>query len=780
MARHPPIGSSSILLARISSIRLAVLIVAVLTIGFYLLPIRLPQGTYSRVLLDRDNKLLGAEVAHDDEQWRFPPIHHIAPKYKKSLLTFEDRWFYQHPGVNLSSILRAFWSNLRAGKVVSGASTITMQVVRMARKNPPRTLVEKMWEILLAFRLEWAFSKDELLIAYASHAPFGGNTVGLQAAAWRYFKRSASELSWAEAATLAVLPNSPSLIHPGRRRNKLKNKRDRLLRKLGQLGHLSPVALKMALIEPLPQPPGPLPQLSPHFLHSFVAPQTILRSTLSHALQTQALQRIHTYKSQLSDLGVENAAALIIHVPTAEVVAYIGNIGELNLQQNGSHIDMNRSHRSTGSLLKPFLYGRMLDSGELLPSQLVPDVPVRMGGFRPENFDRDYRGAVAADKALAWSLNIPAVIQLKRYGLGRLMNELRTAGLTHLRKDPTHYGLSFILGGAEATPLELATLYTQLAFIASGLDRPWPGLLFGTERLPAYPLPIRAGAAYLTVKALYGARNSRPNEAHQNRIAWKTGTSFGFRDAWAIGVTPAYVVTVWTGNADGEGRPNLTGTRAATPILFSLFALLPPSHRFEPPLNDLDIIEVCGDSGFRAGPRCHHRRQQLVTRGSISQLCPHCQIIPSTRDRQFRVHTQCARLDEIYSNNFFVLPARQEHFFVQKNPQYVGLPRWRAACKPTHSEQKNLAVLFPQEHTQVYVPVDLNGQPSRVVCKATHRDPQARLFWYLDQIFLGETKHFHEYELAPTPGPHTLTVVDTLGETEQRQFTIISPHRESR
>ena len=749
------------------------------TIAFTHLPVVVPQGQYSRALFDRNGRLLIAEVSPHDEQWRFAPVEQLPNKYVTALLTFEDKRFYMHRGVDLLSIGRALWSNITAGKVVSGASTLTMQVVRLARRNSHRSLFEKIWEALLALRLERSLSKKDILDVYASHAPFGGNVVGLRAAAWRYFQRPAQELTWAEATTLAVLPNSPSLIHLGRSRDALRAKRDRLLKRLHALGHLSDTDARSALDEPLLERPSSLPTQALHFMHSYVPKGQSYHSSLDRELQQRVRSRLNNGLKGLKNIGVHNASALVIHVETGEVRAYVGNASPLSAHMHSPHVDINRAPRSTGSLLKPFLYGMMLDTGELLPKQLVTDLPVRIGGFRPLNFDRKFRGVVPADKALAMSLNVPAALLLRQFGLPQFKSELNDAGLQHLVHPPSHYGLSLILGGAEATPVEMAELYAQLSFAAQFENRDWPGLKLGPNQQDAPKLNISPGGAYLTIKALYEVRRPAQQAAWRTfgsgqYIAWKTGTSFGYRDGWAIGITPEYTVAVWTGNADGEGRPGLTGVQAAAPLLFALFDLLPTGTEFLPPERHLKRVETCAWSGYLATPNCSRRVSQSVPASApAGSPCPYCRTVPLSLDGRYRVHAGCVRLAEIMPQPRFVLPPRQEHYYKSHNPSYRGLPPFRPGCEPSIAQEQNLAVLFPRNQADIYLPIQLDGERSKVIFKATHRRTKAQLFWHLDDTYLGVTEQFHEFEVSAPPGPHVLTIVDEWGESARRNFKVM-------
>ena len=381
---------------------------------------RLPDPLFddpvSSVLEARDGSLLGARIAADG-QWRFPGRDTVPGKFAAAVIAAEDKRFRSHPGVDPIALARALWANLRAGKVVSGGSTITMQVIRMSRGSRPRTYPEKFVEAALALRLELGTDKDEVLALYAAHAPFGGNVVGLEAAAWRYFGRGPADLSWAEAAMLATLPNNPGAVHPGRSREELLEKRDRLLRRLQETGAIDGEELELAVLEPLPDAPHPLPQAAPHLLQTLAAGDggggRRYASTLDASLQRLVGDVASRQSESLASMGIRHLAALVIDNRTFEVVAYIGNSRWAVGEGTGHAIDLIRRRRSTGSILKPLLFARMLDAGEILPETLLPDIPSQFAGYRPENYDRKFRGAVPARAALARSLNVPAVWMLR-------------------------------------------------------------------------------------------------------------------------------------------------------------------------------------------------------------------------------------------------------------------------------------------------------------------------------------------------------------------------------
>lgn len=433
------------------------------------LPNPLFRDPAASILLARDGELLGARIAAD-EQWRFPPMEQVPEKFHTAIVSYEDRRFFYHPGIDPLALARAVYLNIKHGRVVSGGSTLNMQVIRLARHHPPRSYLEKIIELFLAVRLEAGYSKNDILALYASHAPFGGNVVGLEAAAWRYFGRAPDKLSWAESATLAVLPNSPALIHPGRNRASLRAKRDGLLRVLHAERHLSDIDLDLALREPLPEQPFALPQNAPHLLETLRLEATDARhrfhTTLDQRTQLAAQEVIAQQIQTLALQGIYNAAALVVDNESFEVLAYAGNAQWSVDNTRGYAVDIVRRPRSTGSILKPLLFASMLQAGEILPTTLVADVPTQYAGYIPENIDKLYRGAVPAQVALAQSLNVPAVRMLKEHGVNRFYDFLQHIGMSTLQRRPEEYGLTLILGGAEGTLWDITGMYANLAQLA--------------------------------------------------------------------------------------------------------------------------------------------------------------------------------------------------------------------------------------------------------------------------------------------------------------------------
>jgi penicillin-binding protein 1C len=762
-----------------------IFVIYVAVVIFFCCPNRSANDPYCTVIEDSEGELLGARITSDG-QWRFPEKTTFPETYIQALITFEDKRFYSHRGIDPIAVVRALIHNLRQGKTVEGGSTISMQTVRLMRKGKRRTMKEKIVETLLAVRLEASMSKREILSLYAANAPFGGNVVGIEAAAWRYFGRNAADLSWAEAATLAVLPNSPALIHPGRNRSALKLKRDALLDKMTSNGIIDENNCALAKIEPLPENPLPLPRSAPHLLDK-VAERfsgqritTTISSHLQQAVKAVVGNHVGTFKANM----VNNAAVIVAEIESGNVIAYVGNVLAGN-DRHGANVDIITAPRSTGSVLKPFLYAAMLDEGEILPGTLIPDIPFHVAGFSPQNYSRSFDGAVAARDALTRSLNVPSVRMLADYNVEKFHLLLKELGMTTLTKPPMHYGLSLILGGAEGTLWDIAGMYADMARIVNRFgensgrynvhDRKRLNYIKDentTEKTPIYSSSglIGAAAMYQTLEAL--SELNRPEEESSwmmfssgRKIAWKTGTSYGNRDAWAVGVTPDYVVAAWVGNASGEGRPLLTGVGYAAPLMFDVFNLLPRSRNwFLQPYDEMSKIAVCRQSGHRAGEYCEDVDSIWVTQaGLLSSVCPYHRLIHLDRNETYRVNSSCYPTHEMVHRPWFVLPPAQEWYYRRHHADYRPLPPIDPQC--SIDESSPMQMIYPTRGISIVVTKQLSGEKGKIVMQAAHNRAKSTIFWHVNEQYIGETHDNHQMPFLPSPGNHTVTLIDDEGYT---------------
>lgn len=766
-------------------------ILTFLLIGYiFCLPRQLFHVPYSTVVTDRNDELLGARIASDG-QWRFPPRETTPEKIKQCLITFEDKHFYHHWGVNPLSVGRAIYQNTKHKRIISGGSTLTMQTIRLAR-NESRTFGEKIIEMIWATRLEFRASKEEILSMYVSHAPFGGNVVGLDAAAWRYFGHSAEDLSWAESAMLAVLPNAPAMIHLSKGRKMLLSKRNRLLKQLLEKKIIDSSTYELAVTEPLPDEPHPLPQIAPHLVSRFYKERNgqYTRSTIDRGMQTHIEDLAERWSNEFNRSDIRNLAILVIDIPANQVIAYCGNV-HFDRKQGGNQVDVIQAPRSTGSILKPFLYYAMLQEGSLLPDMLLPDIPININGFTPQNFSMQYEGAVPASEALARSLNIPAVTMLQRYGVPKFHNFLQQTGFKTITRSSSHYGLSLILGGAEATLWDVTNAYAQMGRSliphpdSKLSEKKEAGIIMAkgeekeenetTQKSTQKNFIWDKGAVWQTFDALKEV--NRPEEIDwksipsMQTIAWKTGTSYGFRDAWAVGVTPRYAVGVWVGNATGEGKPGLVGAQTAGPVLFDIFNYLPVSSWFERPTSVFVDAEVCRRSGHLKGRFCEETDTILILPAGLrTDACPYHHLITLSADEKHRVYENCANTEPTLQKSWFTLPPVWEWYYKQHHPEYRPLPPFKAGCGEDTFQP--MQFIYPPINAHIKLPKQLDGSKGFMTVELAHNDPNATLFWHLDDTYLTQTQDFHKISLQPAPGKHSLTAVDGEGNTVSTTFFI--------
>jgi penicillin-binding protein 1C len=774
---------------------LSLFVASIVKYLFYL-PEELFDEPVSMVLLDRNDELLGAHIAADG-QWRFPPVSNVPEKFAMCLLQFEDKNFYKHYGVDQIAIIRAFLQNIKARRAVSGGSTLTMQVIRLSRKGKSRTISEKLIEMIMATSLELKYTKDEILAMYASNAPFGGNIVGLEAASWRYFGRSPDMLSWAESAMLAVLPNSPSLIHTGRNRELLKQKRDILLLKLLNNDIIDKTNYILSIEEEIPEHPSPYPMLAQHLVaradREIVGSKRLgkTHTTLDSDLQKEIMHIVNSHYRNLSGNRIFNLGILVVDNRSSQVIAYIGNSGDFSKNAQSPFVDMIMANRSTGSILKPFLYAAMISSGDIMPEELVADVPTRIGGFAPENYGLSYSGAVPANKALARSLNIPAVLMLKKYGVPKFKDFLQELGLTSINRSSDNYGLSLILGGAEGSLWELCGAYSSMARILINFTENQSRYFPADIRPPTYFNNeknnfsvgkefnfISAASIWFSFKTMIDLE--RPEEqgrwevfSSRQPIAWKTGTSFGFRDAWSIGVTPDYTVGVWVGNSNGEGRPGIIGIKAAAPILFDVFRVLPDYEKwFDIPYDELKQVKVCRKSGFPASEHCEICDSLWIPISlSNYQLCPYHNTYHLDIDENYRVHSGCYPVNKMKSKSYFVLPPTMEWYYRKNHPEYELLPPLHPDC--SSSSEKIMDIVYPHNLAEIFIPRNLSGQKQKIVFEAVHRNSGAVIYWHIDENYIGETSGNHILPIDIKSGKHKLSLIDAEGNKEVRWFTVL-------
>lgn len=763
--------------------------IILVVVYYFSLPSQLFKNNYSTVIESDDGQLLGAKIAPDG-QWRFPENDSVPDKFEKCIVEFEDQHFYCHFGFNPISMYHAFLQNRKSNRVVRGGSTLTQQVIRLHRKGKKRSYLEKFIEIILATRLEFRDSKDEILQLYAAHAPFGSNVVGIEMASYRYFGLQSNQLSWAEAATLAVLPNAPSLIYPGKNQQILLKKRNRLLKKLLTEKEIDLFTYQLALEESLPLKPFNLPQIAPHLVEKVAKEHlgTKIKTTIKADIQQQANSIVAQYYNLYKQNQVYNISVMVVDVKTRNIITYVGN--SPTDKEHQKDVDITEAPRSTGSILKPFLYCSMLDDGFILPESLVPDIPTQISGYSPQNYNLTYDGAVPASRALARSLNIPAVLLLQDYSVNQFYEQLQKLKMRNINRQPSNYGLSLILGGAETNLWDLCKAYAYMSstvtFYNKNQDSYRKNEMANLNYESNFTIDFgekskqknifSAGSIWETFKAMKEVNRPEGDEAWRFydsslEIAWKTGTSFGGRDAWSVGITKDYVVGVWVGNATGEGRPLLTGVESAAPILFDIFHLLPKSKWFATPYNDLEEVEVCTKSGYLAQDFCEKIKQWIPKSSKKTQNCPYHKLIHLDKTEQFQVNSNCERIENMVTKSWFILPPVMEYYYKSKNANYLPLPQFRPDCIGENQE-KIMDFIYPKANTKIILTRDFNGNVQPVVIKIAHSNENAELFWYIDSKYLGSTKTFNEMSIIAKTGFHYITVVDEFGYEIKRKIEI--------
>ena len=753
----------------------------------------LDQFCYSAVLLDKHDAFLSAKVACDG-QWRFPITKKLPETYKQALIFYEDKNFYRHFGIDPFALVRAFYQNLKNGKVISGASTISMQLARLCLKNKSRSIFTKLEEMYLTIGFEFLYSKEKILQLYSGLAPFGSNVVGLETAIWKYYHKRLEDLSWAEASLFAVLPNQPSMLHLSKNREKLLLKRNRLLRDLNNSIIISQDVYSLSIEEPLPDKPLVLPRNAPHALEYAIklkGDATIMNSTIDLNLQNEVIRISRNHHRIFKANEIHNLAVLVVENKSGNILAYLGNSMDSSVVRNAD-VDMVHAPRSSGSVLKPLLLVAMMDLGLVGPGSLVPDIPTLINGFRPENFSRQYSGAVSCREVIQKSLNVPSVLMLKEYGIPVFYANLKRFGFSHLFRPWEDYGLSLILGGAEVNMADLARTYAYLAHtlnVYQDHQQKYPDFsdyhlrLLKNEKphqniLNSNPDLQTAGAIHHMFQSmrLHGMNQEEFNIHTRNSlspIALKTGTSFGYKDAWCVGVNPDYTVVVWIGNANGMARPGLIGIQTAAPLMQEIIQLPPAERDWTIPYDDMVFIPVCRQSGFTPGRYCTDIDTQYLPKASkLLKTCTFHQKIFLDTTLNFRVFKDCE--SQIVEANWFVLPPAMEYFYASAHPEFKAMPPLREDCREKGAEQfRTLAFIYPNHNAQIMIPVDLDQQKNPMIFKATHRDPGAEIMWFMDNTYIASSNYPFELTFIPPPGRHHFMIMDREGHSSVIKVDVV-------
>lgn len=769
---------------------LAALVFSLLLVVLLAALLPLPEGGLEPAqayrFYDKNDQLIHTLISQDEFVRMHVPFERISPLFIDTLLLQEDRYYYQHLGVNPLAIMRAAVSNIAARRVVSGGSTITMQLARMLERRE-RTLWAKMIEAFRALQLEMRYSKQEILAYYLAKAPYGGNLEGLQAAAFSYFGKPAALLSPGEIALLVCLPQSPNRLRPDRHPEAARQARDRVLQKMLQAGLIDAGQYRRALEEVLPRQRHAMAGLIPHTAWHYRMQDPARfewHTTLDENIQRRTQTLLRHYIATLQSYQISNAAAVVIDNKTREVRAVVGSLDYFDQAAQGAN-DGARMARSPGSTLKPFLYGLALQEGLISERTILYDIPVNYAGYAPRNYSKEFLGPVSAHEALTESLNVVAVRLSQELGVQKLHGLLQAGGLSSVDKPAQYYGLPLVLGGVETRLIELTNLYASLA--NDGVYQPYT-LLRDADAVKAEPVRLLSSeATWLITHILTDVE--RPDfpaswqySAHRPTIAWKTGTSYGHQDAWSIGYTQAYTIGVWVGNFDGAPSNGLAGSHTAAPILFDLFQALDTGNKrawFEKP-DGVQTRQVCAVCGRLASRHCQSLISEFYivdAKGpateSVCQI-PQSLAIDTRSGLQANSDTPKAAIAQRVFN---IWPAEMAQFLLRH-----GIPVRQA---PPYDAQQMAGqkyyppqILSPVKNAIYYKRLDkLETQDHGIKLSAAVTNRVRKVFWFLDKTLIAQGDPIEEVIVNPPPGRYRLSLVDDTGGSDEIEL-IVKDYRE--
>ncbi len=737
--------------------------------------------------LDRHGQTVRVFLASDDS-WHFPisTLDSISPSLYQAVLTYEDRWFHWHFGFNPISLGNALIDNLKANRIVRGGSTLTMQLARLIEPKQ-RTVAHKLIEIFRAVQIELAFSKEQILTTYLNLAPYGGNIVGVSAASQIYFGKSSDRLSLGESALLAALPNSPTYLRPDLHPNRARKARNKVLRRLLLARKIDLLDYQEAIKELTPHERHPLPFQAPHltrFLyrsqrhktnpHIYSVESNTIHTSLNLRVQKLVQNILQQHLNRLQSYDISNGAVVVMDTKKHQILSWVGSGNFFDRQYQGQ-VDGVLSLRSPGSTLKPFIYALALNNGKITPESLLDDVPMDYSGYRPDNYDGQHRGYVTAKQALAESLNVPAVQLYASLKAEGLYNFLKKAGITTLTQSKSYYGLPLILGSAEVNLLELTNLYCGLAnfgvFSAYKLTTV-PHVENSTEHL------LNKETCYILSEMLAEVR--RPDlpssyESAQNlpKVAWKTGTSYGHRDAWSIGYTPELTIGVWVGNFDGHGVPTLVGSEVAAPILFDLFSTLQNLKNWFRQPYQVTRRTVCALSGMIETDFCPRMKTDFYIVGrSNTKSCQIHQKIMIDLDSGFRLCSHC-RLGRPYT--FEVFEIWPSSISTWLNSQGITLrqpPQHQPNCKGLVSGLGPI-IRSPTKDTPYKIRAGIPLDFQKILLTASVSSQTQKIYWFLNGQLVSSNKPIEKVFIVPIVGKHKLTCIDDEGRANSQTLHIL-------
>ncbi|HHG83316.1 MAG TPA: penicillin-binding protein 1C [Bacteroidetes bacterium] len=762
---------------RIFSLKVWLIGLTTLFLGFLLLDVLAPlpqEKSYSKVILANDGSLLSAFLSPDDK-WRMKAeLDEINSDLQHAIVSKEDRWFWYHPGVNPVAILRAAWYNLRSGKRSSGASTITMQLARMMEPKA-RTLGNKLFEVFRALQLEWHYSKSDILARYLSYLPYGGNIEGVKAASYIYFDRPPSALSLAQATLLTVIPNRPNSLRIDQRKDLARAARDKWLRRFAKEKAFPSTQVQAALDEPITAYRRQLKLKAPHLSRRLARlhRNSEIHSTIVPEIQATAEQLLANYVRRVRSKGISNGAVLVLDNRNSAVVAYCGSADYADVTASGQ-VDGIQAIRSPGSTLKPVAYAMGFDKGIYTPDTRMLDVPSTWSGYSPRNYDEKFRGPVSLAYALRHSLNITAVQAVVDVGFENFANLLEAAGMATIRKQREDLGLSTVLGGCGVTLEELTGLFS--AFAREGRRHP----LAYTQAQVAAKLPgsrlFSPAAAWMIGDILSGVERpdlpvSAISASTRGRIAWKTGTSYGRRDAWSIGFTPHFTIGVWIGNFDGRGVADLSGAKLAGPLLFDLFGGLQkglPKLEFEPPL-EIIVRDICAETGDLPSAHCRRIREGYAIRdGSHRNVCSQPQLLYISSDSAVQYCTGCLPQSGYLKSSFAVYPPALTLWYENNDIPYRKPPPHNPACTATF-DGNGPNIISPSPDYEYLIET---GSGQEILLQAASDSRVNRHYWYVNDKFLQSCAPGEKVFFAPNGKNVRISCMDDKGRRAEIKVQI--------
>ncbi len=718
---------------------------------------------YSTTIESDEGELLYSFLSSDDK-WRMKSsLEEISPELKKALLFKEDKYFNYHFGINPVAIIRAAFNNLFYHKRTSGASTITMQVTRLLQPKD-RTVVNKLIEMFRATQLELHYSKDEILSMYLNLAPYGGNIEGVKAASWLYFGKNPLQLSLAQAVTLTIIPNRPTSLNPGKNDNYLQQERNRWLKRMMAEKIFNQQELTDALNEPVVMKRRSLPGIAPHLsirLHLSQPNNAVIKTTINKNVQNKLEQLAWNYHQRMQMHNVNNLSVLVVNNATHNIVGYVGNADFSDYTHNGQ-VDGITAVRSPGSTLKPLVYALAMDKGIITPKTVLYDVPINYSGYSPENYNEQYNGKVTAEKALAYSLNIPAVYLLNELNVKSLTEKLKQSGFSSITQKENQLGLSAVLGGCGVKSEELAGLFCTYA--NKGMYQPLH--FMNDNKIKATRLISEASAFMITDILTQLQRPDLPNNSqsstHVPKVAWKTGTSYGRKDAWSVGYNKKYTVLVWAGNFDNTGVAELSGAEMATPLLFDVFNSIDytsSNEWFTAPAT-IDLRYVCNETGKVPGDFCTDRAMDyFIPNVSDQQPCTHLQQVAVSPDEKFSYCTNCipsAGYKKVFYPN---LAPELMSFYQSEHIPYREVPTHNPLCTR----------IFNGDQPKILSPV--NGQeyliekefPEKIQLSCASANDVQFVYWYVNDTYYMKCKSNEKIFFTPKPGDLKISCADDKG-----------------